>query len=182
MVINPTYKSYATQIAEIYCEDQINPTLCTASVKQRIVNAFTDETFESSFLPYLDKNRFFSLEVVRVQKENRFNEKIVFRGFDIVTGKSTGDFHINAFPGSYQFAEQTDDPQKYDFILQRKNYRFVDLMNGRIIVRKPLVNYGIVFVPSDIDPGIRIVQEFTDCIISDSTGFDRRLDSLVREW
>ena len=144
MLSDALFKGYAGQIAGLYCKGKPNQTLCKATVKQRIINAFTDTTFENSFLPNLDKNRFYSIEVARIDK-TRYTDKVTFKGFDIVTGANVGVFNTTLPKGMWQL-------KKYDQFFQPHSMRFVGVANNRFIVRRTGVNYGIVFVVQKVDP------------------------------
>jgi len=147
MLTNPLYLEYAGQIAELFCEGSTGATnaLCRATVKTRIKNAFTNNWFEVWFLPFLDQNKFKSLGVVRVEDWGE-TYKIVLSGFDIVSGQQTGDIGID---GVHKGAWNSGD---YNRVLEPINMKFVGLVGARLIVRQLGVNYGIVFLPGEIDP------------------------------
>lgn len=144
MVTNETYLSYAQQIAALYCEGKPNRTLCTATVKQRIKNSFTNETFESNFLPMLDQNRFFSFEVVSVITAGWLAEKVTLNGFDVVSGETTGNISKVVPKGVWNLNKNS--------VLVQLGYKLINQIGNKIIVSRPGVNYGIVFVLEVIDP------------------------------
>jgi len=149
MLTNPTYLDYAGQIAALFCDSKLNKTLCISAVKQRIINAFTNETFAQSVLPNLDRNKFHSFELVKVEDYGT-TYKVTIRGFDILTGKNTGDIGIQGV--SMHWTDRDVNKMNWQEILKLVPWRFIGIQDGRIIARMVTDNYGIIFVLETIEP------------------------------
>lgn len=153
MLINQTYKNYAAQIADIFCEGSIP--LCVTSVKQRIIKYFTDETFENSFLPNLDTGRFYYLKLTHLPSSEGFI-KWNLSGKDIVNGKPYS-VTIDGIPGDKRNdTNWVMNHMNSWWASQNLNLRmfFLGTVPGFYIIQiNGQTPYGIVYVPGTVGGG-----------------------------
>ena len=144
MIQNSLYKQYAGDIGTLFCKGSQNKEICIASVKQRLINLLNNEVFEKEFLPGLGSNRFLSFDIIKIIRNTPYTDQITLSGTDVVTGNQTGNIAITVPIGLVQL-------KKWDAILQQKNYRFAGNVDNKIIARKPGSNYGIIYVPGQVE-------------------------------
>ena len=152
MLTDIILKLYAGQIAGLFCN---NP-LCKASVKSRIVNNLTNETFENYFLPNLDKGRFYVHHFSNFVDHGGGNIQIDTTFYDLLTNERTaGTWHYKIPVGENAFNYLVGELAKYGFnVVQGMSYGYTTYKTDHIM-HKPSKQpgYGIVFVPASSGGG-----------------------------
>ena len=89
MITNPSYIILAREIAEIFCEGGANQSICIISVKQRIIESFTDQTFEY-FLANIQKGRMYMLQLRNWHQGTNCRHMAIDSYYtDVLTGAET---------------------------------------------------------------------------------------------
>lgn len=156
MLIERQNIRFAGDIAGLFCQDNANRRICWRSIVQRLINNFTDETFNSFFLPNLSASRFYAYNFSFVASGFGL-VKLLLNGNDIVTGSvKTGEI-----PG-------ISVSKKNDFVwiagyittLFRRSkpnasVSFIGIENGKLILMVTGFEtpYGIVFIPPTVGNG-----------------------------
>jgi len=94
MITNQQFKSYCTQIAELFCEEATNKVLCKANIYQRLINTFSDQTFPI-FLSKLDQYRFYRVEGAVHVSGLPPHFKITSHGTDLITAETRQFYNGN---------------------------------------------------------------------------------------
>lgn len=154
MITNAIYKNYCNQIAELFCTDQLNKTLCKTSIAQRLINEFTDDGF-SKFLGVLTTGKTYQVEVKNYRLIANSNKRYVDIYFtDVITGniiKKTWNWSASG-----NFYQQLSDAFKfYNYnliqgsnVFDQGNYQQIRIFNN------PLeASYGVSFVQGSVPGG-----------------------------
>jgi len=152
MITSVPYKLFAQKIGNIFCE---NNSICAASVKNRLVNNFSNEGFEI-FLENLSYGRTYSGEFKNYRVDNNTGRRYVDLFLeDLITGtvkkltwnwlQTSGDFYNQLKSGlaahGYEFTQGLP-------VFDSGNYK-----TKRIYHKQSDPNYGIVFVPGEVGSG-----------------------------
>jgi hypothetical protein len=152
MITNSTYLTYAAQIAELFCENEQNKSICQAIVAQRIINSFSNATFENSFLPNLQNGRFYLLRITNITEGMK--TKIYFDFQDVITGDYGSDTVESIIPKDliYSYIPSLLRTKGFNPISENNVYTSGDFMDVRTAWNVNAPTYGIVFVPGNITP------------------------------
>ncbi len=149
-------KTYAEQIAGIFCEAAVLRQICIANVKNRIINDFTDEIFEQDFLPNLDTSIFRAM-IGTFELSSPGYMRLIMNSTDIVNGSNKTGM-LDGIP--------SDKMNDWDWIFAHLNayYQsvaphlhayYLGVVNDKIIWQLDGVSepYGIIFVPGTVGGG-----------------------------
>lgn len=155
MITNPEYKILAAQIANIFCDSQINKSLCITTVKTRIINVFTNETF-NFFIQNIQVGRYYLLEYSNWHSDtnNCRSMKIDVKLTDVITGKITkGYWHYTATDcgnNQYKFQDLNKLISTNGYLLQDipiTSNKTEDIKKARLIYNPKAASYNIVLIP-----------------------------------
>jgi hypothetical protein len=151
MILNVQYKTYARQIANVFCKTDV---LCSESVYQRILNYFTNATFEH-FLQNISTGRYYILKYSNWHTGNTCRDMLIdVRLTDVVTG--------TVQTGYWNYTNQNCDDKKFYYpdlnsLINKFHYTLLDapIMNKnnseitkeRLVWNRNANSYGITFVP-----------------------------------
>ena len=152
MITNNQYKIIAGQIAKLFCNTDA---ICEASVKERILTNFNNETF-AIFLSAIQYGRFYILKYSnwRVHNNNCRNMAITANLTDAITGevKISEWYYDNADCGNYQWYYPD-----LNTLISRKGFQLIDapiknkltaeIVKPRLIYNKNAASYGITYTP-----------------------------------
>lgn len=165
MITRADLKNIAGEIANIFCQNNVAPSVCSQGVKQRLVSTFNNDTF-LFFLENIQYGRFYLLRLSNWNVVGQCHEMGIQANYtDVVTGQK-----INV---SWRY---TTDNCNNQFRYQDLNYVIQNTMGmtflsapissnqnsdvgaTRLIYKPSAPSYGIVYVPSN-PPGGIIVPE-----------------------
>ena len=155
MITNSIYKTYAGQIANLFCENQANKSICIASIKERIINNFNNTSFQF-FLEHLSRGRFYIVEISQWKVVSGCrNMGFTLKVTDVVTGsveyKSVYYTNENCEGKQWYFpdlnhAVQVKSGYKFlDAPIQSNNTQ--DIIRPRLTYKENAPSYNIVYVP-----------------------------------
>lgn len=148
MVINQTYKNYSSQIAELFCKDQQNKSLCKASLTERL-NTFLDDYTYPYFLSKLNSGRTYITNLEAFQN----------KGFRIVvTDLITGDRATAWWNIDFNYPYLSKLPgillqHNFNIISANKTFSELNKSDVRITYNPLKPSYGITFVPGSVGQG-----------------------------
>ena len=160
MINNPQYKILAGQIADLFCESSEQKAICIASIKAKIINSFSDNTFQH-FLENIQQGRYYLLKYSNwhADQNNCRSMKIDVRLTDVITGAQTSGYWNytanDCGSNQYRFQDLNSLINKFGYtlldppIVSKNN---VDITKERLVYNPRAVSYGIVFTPNSI-PG-----------------------------
>jgi hypothetical protein len=152
MITNSQYKIFASQIAKLFCPTD---TICQASVKERILFNFNNESF-SYFLQNISVGRFKILQYSnwRVKQNNCRTMLIDVKLTDAITGEVK--------TGYWSYDNRNCGSEQYYFpdlnsLIRNNGYTLVDapimsknnsdIVKPRLVHAKSATGYGITYVP-----------------------------------
>ena len=147
MVTNSTYKSYSNQIAELFCKESNNKTLCKAGIIERL-NTYLDNNVYPIFLSKLNTGRTY---ITNAEAFKDYGFRIVIT--DIITGeRQTAWWEI-----PYRMPYLSKIPNKllnhqYNIISDNKTFTSENKSDYRITWNPLKPTYGINYVPNQV-PG-----------------------------
>lgn len=170
MLTKTVNKNLANEIAGLFCSGGANPAVCKQTVANRLIQNLTDHIFESSFLPNLDKGRFYIFEIKRMFNAPSGESKTVmeYQLTDVITGEvlhawedTAGKMPVYSKVPSMLYED------KLAIVSLNNTFSSTDYRQPRIVHAQYAQPYGIVFVPSTppgslpppgVDPGQGTIQ------------------------
>lgn len=170
MLTNPVYKNYCRQIAALFCQSEVNPEVCKASVAQRMINELTDYAFENSFLPNLGSGRHYILEITKMFNAPSGESKTVmeYKVTDVITGLTAATWEDTAgrMPVYSKIPGMLGE-DGFTVVSANKLFSQLDYKDKRIVYKANVPGYGILFVAQTggtepgggVTPGGTIVKQ-----------------------
>jgi len=155
MITSTNLKNIAGQIATLFCESNVNKTVCIASVKQRIIADFNDSTF-NYFLSNIQYGRFYMLKLSNWKQMSDCRKMGITATYtDVITGevKSVSWYYTNSDCGAKQYwypdlnyLIRQNGNELLDAPISSKNNS--DITKERLVYKKSAQSYNIVYVPN----------------------------------
>jgi len=155
VITKAIYKTYCSQIAELFCSTQQNSQICRETIYQRLIQSMDDYTFETSFLPNLSTGRHFVMQIQQLKNDPGGQPKSImeYKLTDVVTGQVyyTWEDTEGRLPVFSKIPQMLAE-DGFVVVSQNKTFNSVDYKLPRIVWKEVFNSYGIVYVPS-IAPG-----------------------------
>ena len=154
MITNPTYIQNITEIANLFCKDQLNKNLCVSSIQTRLKNVFDDNGF-FKFLSKLSFGRAYESEFKNYRTDPNTNRRYIdLFLLDVITGE-TKKITWNWLMNSDFYIQIKNSLSAYNFEIIQGSPIFDrgNLSYKRILHKSTDPSYGIVFVPGGIPGG-----------------------------
>ena len=147
VVTNSTYKSYSNQIAELFCKESNNKTLCKAGIIERL-NTYLNNNVYPIFLSKLNTGRTY---ITNAEAFKDYGFRIVIT--DIITGERQTAWweipyrmpYLSKLPGKLL-------QHQYNIISDNKTFTSENKSDYRITWNPLKPTYGINYVPNQV-PG-----------------------------
>ena len=147
MVTKQLYKTYSTQIAKLFCKDQVNKVLCEAGIAERL-NTYLDDSTYPIFLSKLGSGRMYITNLEAFQNKGF---RIVLT--DLITGEyATAWWTVPYNLPYYSQLKSKLESHKYYIISANKNFDGTNRSDIRITWNSVKPSYEITFVPY-VPPG-----------------------------
>lgn len=143
MVTNQTFKSYSSQIAELFCKDSTNKVLCKASVSERL-NTFLNDAIYPIFLSKLSEGGRVYITSLESFQNKGFRIVLV----DLITGeRQTAWWEVPNNMPYYGILPAKLQSHKYYIISENKTFSAANGSDIRITHNPIKPGYELTFVP-----------------------------------